>query len=89
MALGARRASIVGSVLREVSLITLIGIVEGLACGLWLARWVTTLLFGVTPFSAVSLALPIAAIVSAAALAAFAPSMRASRVDPMVALREE
>lgn len=89
MALGARRASIVGSVLREVSLVTLIGIVEGLACGLWLARWVTSLLFGIAPFSAASLALPVAAIVSAAALAALAPSLRASRVDPIVALREE
>jgi predicted permease len=89
MALGARRASIVGSLLREMSLVTLIGIVEGLVCGLWLARWVTSLLFGVTPFAVTSLALPIAAIVIAAALAAFAPSMRASRVDPIVALRNE
>jgi predicted lysophospholipase L1 biosynthesis ABC-type transport system permease subunit len=89
LALGARRASIVSSVLREVSIVTLIGIVAGLSAGVLSARFLTTLLFDVTPNAPSSLALPVAALLAAASAAALAPSLRATRVDPIVALREE
>ena len=48
-----------------------------------------TLLFGVTPFEASSLALPVTALLTAAGVAALVPALRATRVDPIVALREE
>jgi putative ABC transport system permease protein len=89
LALGARRASIVGSVLRDVTAVTAIGVAAGLASGVLLARYVASLLFEVAPLDPASLVLPVAALLAAAALAAIAPALRATRVDPIIALRTE
>ena len=59
----------------------------GLAGGLYLSRFVKSVLFEVTPLDFWSLALPLATLLLAAVLAAMLPAYRASRVDPAIALR--
>ncbi len=89
VALGAQRSVIVRSLLGEVALMTTAGIAAGLAGGVLLARYVASLLFDVTPLDVSSLVLPVAALLLVAATAAIVPALRATRIDPMVALREE
>jgi predicted permease len=89
MALGAQRSTIIGMVLRHGAELTAAGIVLGLAGALILTRVMATLLFGVSArdlvtFSAVPVILGIVAL-----FACFIPAVRATRVDPLVALREE
>ncbi len=89
MALGAQRAEVLSLVLKRGMLLGLIGVIVGLAGALSLTRFLSGLLFGVTPtdpitFGAVSLLL--AAI---AFLASYIPARRATKVDPMEALRHE
>jgi len=89
MALGATRRAVLGAVLRDGLRLALMGIAAGLAAALALTRILSTMLFGVKPtdpvtFTAVSLLL-----ISVVTLAGFIPARRASRVDPMVALRHE
>ena len=89
MALGAEQATIVRMVLRHALELTIAGTVVGLIGALGLTRVMATLLFGtsatdVATFSAVPLVL-----VGVAILASYLPARRATRVDPVVALREE
>ncbi len=89
MALGAARGKILGMVLRETALIVLAGIAVGLP-----AAWATTgllkaRLFGMSPHDPASIVLAIGATLAVTAVAAYVPARRASRVDPMVALRYE
>jgi predicted permease len=89
VALGAQRRAIVRSLLAEVATVTTVGVAAGLTGGVLLARYVASLLFDVTPLDASSLVLPVAALLAAAAAAAIVPVLRATRVDPVVALRAE
>jgi predicted permease len=89
MALGASRAAVVGAVLRQTAIVTLIGVAAGLAAGIGLAQPVRTLLYEITPLDVSSLALPVAALLAAGGLAALRPAYRAARVDPVIALRNE
>ena len=89
MALGAGRGTILGMVLRETAVI----VVAGLAVGLP-AAWATTgllkaRLFGLGPHDPLSIAMAIAATLAVTAVAGYVPARKASRVDPMVALRYE
>ena len=89
MALGAQRAGVVGMVLRESMLMVVIGVVVGLAGALAGGRFVESVLFGLstTDVWTISSAIGLIALVSLAA--GYLPARRASRVDPMVALRYE
>ena len=89
MALGAQRGSVVGMVLRESMLMVIIGVVIGLAGALAGGRFVESVLFGLstTDVWTISGAIGATALVSLAA--GYLPARRASRVDPMVALRYE
>jgi predicted permease len=89
VALGARRAAVVRLVVTEVGLVTAAGLAAGLAGGKLLAGFVEKLLFEVKATDTASLGLPLALLLAGAALAAVRPALRASRVDPAVALREE
>jgi hypothetical protein len=89
LALGARRQAVIGSVLAHVALALLLGIAAGLAAGVYAARFVAPLLFEVEPLDFWSLALPVAALLLSAALAAVPPVRRAVRMDPVAALRYE
>jgi predicted permease len=89
VAMGARPRTVVRLVVSEIALFTAAGLGTGMAAGLALARWVVALLYEVKPTDAGSLGLPFAALLAICALAAALPALRASRVDPVVALRYE
>ena len=89
MALGAKRADVVRLVVREGLVLTMIGVVIGFAGAFTLTRFLVGLLYGVRPtdtltFVAVSLVLTCTSL-----LACYLPARRATKVDPMVALRYE
>ena len=81
LALGARPAAVVRSVLGRVGLAIVGGIVAGLAGGLYFARFVRTLLFEIEPASASSLGLPVIFLLAVAMIAAWPPARRATRVE--------
>jgi predicted permease len=89
MALGARRGTILGMVLRETATIVLAGIAVGLPAAWASTSLLKTRLFGLSPHDPWSIALAIAATLIVTAIAGYVPARRASRVDPMVALRYE
>ena len=89
MALGARRGNVLGLVIRQGLRLALLGIVAGLA-GAWaLTRLMSGLLFGVTPTDSVTLGSVVFTLAIVALLACYLPARRATKVDPLVALREE
>ena len=89
MAIGAERSGIVRMVLREALLLALLGIAIGVPAALAASRVVSTMLFGLRPTDPFTLAAATLLMVCVAALAGYLPARRASRVDPMVALRYE
>ncbi|HEV2447899.1 MAG TPA: FtsX-like permease family protein, partial [Candidatus Sulfopaludibacter sp.] len=89
MALGARSGEVLWLILREVALMVGIGAVIGLPAALGLTRLVTSYLFGLTPQDPSSIAASVVALLAVTAVAGFIPARRATRVDPMVALRYE
>ena len=89
VALGARRENILTLVVRQGTQLTLIGIFAGLLGAFALTRVIASLLFGVTPRDAATF-LAVPALLAVLAFAATViPAWRASKVDPMVALRQE
>jgi predicted permease len=87
MALGAQRGDVLSLVMRESMILVIAGVVIGVAVALGLSRFVATLLFGLAGTDALTMAAAIGVMVFVSALAGFLPARRASRVDPMVALR--
>jgi ABC-type antimicrobial peptide transport system permease subunit len=76
-------------VLRDCLLMVAIGIALGIPLSLWLSRLVTSQLFGVAPGDASTIAVSAFILTAVAALAGYPPAHRASRIDPMTALRCE
>jgi predicted permease len=89
MALGAERRTVLGMVLSESMILVAIGVAIGLAIAIGAGRLVASLLFGVVPNDALTMVLATIVMVLVAAVAGYLPAWRASRVDPMVALRYE
>jgi len=89
MALGADQRRVVGLVMRQGLLVTVVGLAAGLAGALGLNRLIASLLFGVQPTDAGTFVAVVATIGLVAALACWLPAWRASRVDPTVVLRDE
>jgi predicted permease len=89
MALGADRAKVVRLVMSEVAGMAAIGIGIGLPCAIGLSRFVQSELFGVKAADAMTLALASLALAAVSILAGYVPAWRATRVDPVVALRYE
>jgi predicted permease len=87
MALGAQRRDVLRLVLRESMLLVAAGIVIGGAIAAGVSRYVETLLFGLRPTDALTMAGAVAVMLVVSSIAGFLPARRASRVDPMVALR--
>jgi putative ABC transport system permease protein len=89
MALGAPRAGVLGAIVKEGMLIALAGVAAGLAAAFAFSRALEGLVFGIRVNDPATFA-GVAAVLSVVALVACAlPAMRASRVDPIVALRQE
>ena len=89
MALGAERASVLRHIMGQGLRLALIGLAAGLAGAYALTRLMSTLLFNVTPNDPTTLVTVAVAITSVAAVACFLPAQRATRVDPVVVLRDE
>jgi ABC-type antimicrobial peptide transport system permease subunit len=89
MALGAERRRILTMVLRQGMELAVAGIVLGLAGAFALTRVMAGLLFNVSTMDVATFSLVPVALTVTAAMAIVIPAMRATRVDPVVALREE
>jgi predicted permease len=89
MALGARPVELVVIVLRRGIALTLTGILVGIGAAAALTRFIRSWLYGVTPTDPATFAVAAATLGSVALLACLVPALRATRVDPVVALRSE
>jgi predicted permease len=89
MALGADRRQIVRMVMREAGMLVAAGVVVGLLLAVAAARAATALLFGLSPGDPLTLATAAGGLGLIAMLASYLPALRASRLEPTEALREE
>jgi putative ABC transport system permease protein len=89
LALGASPATVLSGVMVEGMKLAGIGVLLGVAAGLTGARAVTSMLFGVTPADPVTFVVAPLLLAGVAAAACLVPALRATRVDPMTALRSE
>jgi ABC-type antimicrobial peptide transport system permease subunit len=89
MALGADRVAVQWLIVREALLLVLLGGAIGLPLAFLAARAVGGLLYATAPSDPVSYATAVGVLVVVSAFAAYMPARRASRLDPMIALRTE
>jgi ABC-type antimicrobial peptide transport system permease subunit len=89
MAIGAHRGDLVRRLIRYALVLAATGSVIGLVVVLPAARLLRSVLVGVGPADPLSLAAGLGLLFATAALAAFVPARRATRIDPMLTLRQE
>ena len=89
MALGARASDFLKLVVRNGMSLAVIGLVAGLAGALAIVRLMASLLFGVSPTDVLTFVLVTVGLLLVALLACYIPARRATKVDPLVALRYE
>jgi predicted permease len=89
IALGARTSQVLSRVLREAFWLTSAGIGLGFVAALWLTRLIRTMLYGIRSADALTIASTAVLLLSVSLFAAFAPARRASRIDPIRALRHD
>lgn len=89
MALGAQAHHVLWLVLRNGLMLASTGLIVGLGAALYLTRLVTSLLFGVSPNDSVTFIAVAAVTLLVALMACYLPARRATRVDPLIALRNE
>jgi ABC-type antimicrobial peptide transport system permease subunit len=89
MALGAQRGAVIWMVLRQVFAMAIVGLSIGVPAALATSKFVQSFLFGMKPNDPLAPALAAAILMSAAILAGYLPARKASRIDPMTALRHE
>jgi ABC-type antimicrobial peptide transport system permease subunit len=89
VALGAGRGTLLKLVMREVALLTGIGIAIAIPASLALTQLVRSQLYGILPTDPLSIALASLVLISVALLAGYIPAERATRIDPLRALRYE
>ena len=89
IALGARRGTVQWMVIRDLLTLLAVGVAIGVPVALAASRFVSSMLFGLTPSDPLSIVTAVGLMSIAAALAGYIPARRAAKVDPMVALRYE
>ena len=89
LALGADRNRVIALVMKNAGRLVLIGIAAGIPAAWMASRWIASLLFGLSPGDPAAVAAAIVALTAAVFLAAYVPAHRASRLDPIAALRHE
>ena len=89
MAIGAERADVLRMILREATVLTVAGLVIGTGLALASAQAAKSLLFGLKPRDPLTLVMAVVTLSAVAAFASFLPAYRASKLDPLTALRYE
>jgi predicted permease len=89
IALGATRTHVVGLVLREATLLLALGLTVGVGFAAWAGRTATSLVYGMKPGDPLTMGAAVALLAFVALAASYAPASRASRLQPMDALRED
>jgi putative ABC transport system permease protein len=89
MALGAERSDVLRLVLKEGAMVSAAGVILGLAAATWLSRSMANLLFGVTAHDPLTFGVGGATLLVVALCASYIPARRATRVEPVTALRAE
>jgi len=89
LALGAQQENVLGMVMGSGARMAIVGVAIGVLVALALTRWMSTLLFGVTAHDPLTYSLVALLLFTVALAACWIPARRATRVDPMVALRYE
>jgi len=89
MALGAARATVIRMVLRETAVLIIIGLAAGVPASLACARLIQSKLFGLKAADPLTITAALAVMLVVAATAGYLPARRASKVDPLIALRYE
>jgi len=89
LALGATRLRVIALIVRETAVLLLVGIAIGAIVSQWVTRAMQGLLFQLSPTDFRTMVAAASALAIIAVFASYVPAWRASRVDPMVALRHE
>ena len=89
LALGAPRSAVRWMVQRETMSLALVGALLGVPCAIAATQAIASMLFGLPPYDPATLATVVAILLAVAMMAGFLPSRRATRIDPLVALRHE
>jgi predicted permease len=89
MALGAQRGAVVWMVLRQAFVLAVVGIAIGVPTALSISKFVESFLFGVKANSPAALVVATTMLLSAVLVAGYVPARKASRIDPMIAVRHE
>jgi len=89
MALGARYTQVLWMILRQALVLALLGVTAGVAISLWTGKYISSLLFDLSPRDPLTLTLTALLLVAVASLAGYLPARRAALVDPAVALKQD
>ena len=89
VALGAQRRDVIGLVVGQAMAMAAVGVGVGVLLALWGGRSLRAMLFGVGPHDPLVLGIASLFLLAVALVAALAPALRASRIDPTIAIRED
>jgi predicted permease len=89
MALGARYSQVLWMILRQAVVLALAGVAAGIPLSMWASRYVSSLLFGLTPRDPLTLTVTAGLLIGVSSLAGFLPARRAALVDPARALKQD